>query len=51
MASEEVFITGTVTEVGPVVAIDGKPVGKGKAGPVTLKLRKAYREITEKECV
>jgi D-alanine transaminase len=50
-ASEEIFITGTVTEIGPVVALDGKPVGAGKAGPVTRKLRAAYRDLTEKECV
>ncbi len=49
-ASVEIFITGTVTEIGPVVALDGKPVGSGKVGPVTLKLRTAYRELTEKEC-
>jgi D-alanine transaminase len=49
-ASEEVFITGTVTEIGPVVALDGKPIGSGKPGPVTRKLRAAYRELTEKEC-
>ena len=48
--SEEVFITGTVTEIGPVVALDGKPIGTGKPGPTTLKLRAAYRDLTEKEC-
>ena len=51
MAAEEVFMTGTTTEIMPAVSIDGKPVGNGKPGPVTLKLRAAYREMTEKECV
>lgn len=50
MASEEVFMTGTTTEIMPAVSIDGKPVGSGKAGPVSLKLRAAYRDLTVKEC-
>ena len=33
-----------------LAACDGKPVGKGTPGPVTQKLRKAYRELTSKEC-
>jgi D-alanine transaminase len=49
-ASEEIFVTGTVGEVTPAVALDGKPVGNGKPGAVTRKLRAAYRELTEKEC-
>ena len=49
-ASDEVFMTGTTTEIMPAVSIDGKPVGNGKPGPITLKLRAAYREMTEKEC-
>jgi len=50
MSSQEAFVTGTLTEIMPAVSIDGKPVGSGKAGPVTLKLRKAFRELTAKEC-
>jgi D-alanine transaminase len=50
MASEEAFVTGTLTEIMPVVSIDGKAVGSGKAGPITQKLRAAYREVTAKEC-
>ena len=41
-AAREAFITGAGTLVTPVVAIDGKPVGNGKAGPVTLRLRALY---------
>jgi D-alanine transaminase len=48
--AEEAFVTGTLTEIMPAVSIDGKPVGTGKAGPATLKLRAAYRELTSKEC-
>jgi D-alanine transaminase len=49
-ASEEVFVTGTLTEIMPAVSIDGKPVGAGKPGPITHKLRAAFRELTSKEC-
>jgi D-alanine transaminase len=51
MGAEEAFVTGTLTEIMPAVSIDGKPVGTGKAGPVTLKLKAAFRELTAKECV
>jgi branched-chain amino acid aminotransferase len=35
---DEVFITGTTREVTPVTMIDGRPVGDGRPGPVTLHL-------------
>lgn len=41
-SAAEVFITGTTTEVLPVTSIDGRPVGDGRPGPVTLRLREAY---------
>lgn len=41
---DETFLTGTTSEVLPIVEIDGKSVGSGKPGPVTRKLQAAYRE-------
>lgn len=38
MAADEVFLTGTVTEVLPITRIDGKPVGEGAVGPVARRL-------------
>ena len=38
---EESFLTGTTTDVMPVVAIDGKPVGTGRPGPITMRLYEA----------
>ena len=38
----ELFLSGTTTEVMPVVQVDGKPVGDGKPGPITRKLQEAY---------
>lgn len=37
-AADEVFLTGTVTEILPVVLIDGKSIGDGKAGVITSRL-------------
>ena len=50
LTSQEVFVTGTLTEIMPAVSIDGKPIGAGKAGPVTQRLRTAFRQLTAKEC-
>jgi D-alanine transaminase len=44
LAAKEAFITGAGTLVLPVVAVDGKPVGGGKPGPVAMKLRRLYIE-------
>ena len=41
-AAEEIFICGSTTDVTPVVSVDGKPVGNGKPGPVTVKVREAF---------
>ena len=41
---DELFLTGTTSEVLPVVKIDGKPVGKGAPGPVTHKLQEVYAQ-------
>jgi len=42
--ADEVFLIGTLSDVMPIVKVDGKPVGDGKPGPVSLKLFKALRE-------
>ena len=41
---DELFLTGTTSEVLPVTRVDGDPVGTGKPGPVTLRLVKTYRD-------
>jgi len=40
-ALEECFLTGTTSDVMPVVTIDGKPVGNGRPGPLTMRLYEA----------
>lgn len=39
---DEVFLTGSVIELVPVVRVDERPVGDGLPGPITAKLQKAY---------
>jgi branched-chain amino acid aminotransferase len=41
--ADEAFITSTTRGLSPVTRIDGRPVGNGKPGPVTLRLLDAYR--------
>jgi D-alanine transaminase len=40
----ELFLTGTTTDVMPVVSLDEKPVGKGKPGELTRKLQRVLAE-------
>jgi D-alanine transaminase len=40
----ELFLTGTTTDVMPVVRLDDKPVGKGKPGELTKRLQKVLAE-------
>ncbi|HUF26224.1 MAG TPA: aminotransferase class IV [Gemmatimonadaceae bacterium] len=39
--AEEIFLTGTTTDVMPIVRLDGAPVGGGRPGPVAAALRDA----------
>lgn len=41
--SDEMFITSSLKEIGPMVTLDGTPVGTGTPGPVTGALLGAYR--------
>lgn len=43
--ADECFLTGTAAEIVPVVKIDGRTVGSGKPGPITLDLLEGYREL------
>jgi branched-chain amino acid aminotransferase len=42
--AEEAFLTSTTREVVPVRALDGRPIGSGRPGPVTRGLLAAFRE-------
>lgn len=43
--ADEVFLTGTASEVTPVKSVDHIVVGSGARGPVTAKLQKEYLDI------
>ena len=45
--ADEMFMTGTAVEVTPVRSVDRIAVGKGKVGPVTRKIQKAFANITQ----
>lgn len=48
---DECFLTGTAAEIIPVVMVDGRAIGTGKPGKVTLKLIKDFKELTKREGV
>jgi branched-chain amino acid aminotransferase len=41
--ADEAFITGTTRDVTPVVAVDGRPIGNGRPGPISVRLLEAFR--------
>ncbi len=43
--AEEAFFTGTAAEIAPIREVDNKKIGKGKPGPITLKLHKEFTNI------
>ena len=44
LAADEAFISGASSYMLPVVEIDGQPIGAGKPGELTLRLREIYLE-------
>jgi branched-chain amino acid aminotransferase len=49
MTADECFLTGTAAEVVPVATLDGRVIGSGKPGPVTLNLVSEFRRLTRAE--
>ena len=49
--ADEAFITSANAFVTPVIEIDGTAVGKGKAGPLALRLREIYLEEMRKTAI
>lgn len=45
--ADEVFFSGTTTEVRPVVEIDGRTVGDGRVGPVAQRLYEGFLAAAE----
>lgn len=40
--ADEAFFCGTGVQIAPIVEVDGRPVGSGKPGSITLSLQEAY---------
>lgn len=49
--SDECFLTGTAAEIIPVVMVDGRVIGTGKPGKLTLSLIKKFKDLTKREGV
>lgn len=45
--ANEAFITGTTTEITPIVKIDGRAVGSGVPGPITRRLQDALERMIQ----
>ncbi len=49
--ADEVFLTGTIAEVVPVIEVDGRRIGAGTPGPITTQVSELYRALTEAQGV
>lgn len=45
-SADEMFTTGTMGELSPVLELDGRPIGDGEPGPMTRRLQELYAERT-----
>ena len=45
--ADELFFTGTAAEITPIRSVDRQTVGRGKRGPVTAALQKAFFDVIE----
>ena len=49
-SADEAFVTGTFGGLTPVHTVDGRSIGDGSQGPVSLRLRELYDARIEEEC-
>jgi branched-chain amino acid aminotransferase len=47
--ADECFLTGTAAEVITVSELDSRPIGSGKAGPVTKRISERFHQLTREE--
>jgi branched-subunit amino acid aminotransferase/4-amino-4-deoxychorismate lyase len=48
-SAAELFLSGSVQGIVPVVCVDGAPVGEGVPGPVTRRVARAWRALADRE--
>lgn len=49
--AQEMFLTGTAAEIIPVAKVDGRVIGQGKPGTLTLKFMNEFRKLTKTDGV
>jgi branched-chain amino acid aminotransferase len=47
--ADEVFVTGTMGGLTPVVAVDGRTIGDGRCGELTARMIEAYAKLASRE--
>src|SRR5438046_978057 len=47
--ADELFCSGTMGELAPVVQVDGRPIAEGRIGPMTRRLTALFCELTVRE--
>ena len=48
-SAEEAFVTGTFGGLTPVIEVDGRTIGSGKIGEITVQLQNLYKEAIHAE--
>jgi len=46
--ADEVFLTATGIEIVPVIEIDGRKIGSGEPGPVFIRIKEEFENLTQK---
>lgn len=49
LSADEIMLTGTITDIQPVVSVDGNRIGSGRPGPVAKRLQKKLRHRMDTE--
>jgi branched-chain amino acid aminotransferase len=44
-SADEVFFTGTASEITPIREVDGRKIGEGQPGPITKNIQKKYLDL------
>jgi len=47
--ADEMFCTGTMGEIAPVVEVDGRPIGAGQTGPMARRIGELFRAVVARQ--
>lgn len=47
--ADEIFVTGTMGEITPVLSVDGRRIAEGIKGVMTTQIQKLYKNLTQSE--